>query len=123
MDKKAAFVFAEIDMDDFASIEQLPLAYNEPSRFPSIDIDLSFFADTQTIDFRALEKKFFELAGGILASVKVADIYVDADSNESVTFRFEFSSPERTLSKAELTPTTNALIEYLESVGLKFKAA
>ena len=123
MDKKAAFVFAEIDMDDFASIEQLPLAYNEPSRFPSIDIDLSFFADTQTIDFRALEEKFFELAGGILASVKVADIYVDADSNESVTFRFEFSSPERTLSKAELTPTTTALIEYLESVGLKFKAA
>jgi len=46
----------------------------------------------------------------------------DADANESVTFRFEFSSPERTLSKAELTPTTDAIIAYLESIGLKFKA-
>ena len=122
VDKKAAFVFAEIDMDDFSEVAELPLAYNEPSRFPSIEIDLSFFADTQTIDFGALRDRFFELSGGILASVKVADIYTDADANESVTFRFEFSSPERTLSKAELTPTTDAIIAYLESIGLKFKA-
>ena len=41
---------------------------------------------------------------------------------ESVTLRFAFCSPERTLSKAELTEATDAIIKAAEEFGMTFKA-
>ena len=41
IDRKAAVVCGELDMDAFAGLAAGELGYNEPSRFPGIDIDLS----------------------------------------------------------------------------------
>ena len=52
-------------------------------------------------------------------NVAVADTYGDS----SITLRFTFSSNERTLTKAELQPTTDAIIEAYKPLGLAFKLA
>ena len=41
IDRKAAVVCGQLDMDAFASLPEGELSYREPSRFPGIDIDLS----------------------------------------------------------------------------------
>ena len=45
IDKKANIVFAEIDVAEFAKIENASIKYEEPSRFPEIEIDLSFMTE------------------------------------------------------------------------------
>ena len=46
--KKCAMVFGEIDMDDFADCAKDKLSYVEPSKYPSMDIDLSFVINADT---------------------------------------------------------------------------
>ena len=45
LDKKANVVFAEIDIKTFAEIESAGIAYEEVSKYPEIEIDLSFISD------------------------------------------------------------------------------
>ena len=42
LSKKGAAVFAEIDIARFADIEDAGINYSEPSRFPEMEIDISF---------------------------------------------------------------------------------
>ena len=46
IDKKAAIVYAEIDVQAFAQIADAGIHYKEPSRFPGMEIDLSFVSET-----------------------------------------------------------------------------
>ncbi|MBR2952669.1 MAG: phenylalanine--tRNA ligase subunit beta [Clostridia bacterium] len=119
IDRKAAIVFAELDMDTFAEIGTAPLAYREISKYPAIDIDLCFTAPVASLSFEALVEEAKRAAGESLANVTVADTYGDS----SITLRFTFSSNERTLTKAELQPTTDAIIEAYKPLGLAFKLA
>ena len=48
------------------------------------------------------------------------DIYT-ADGVSAVTFRFSFVSAERTLTKQELAPATEAVCKALEPMGLVLK--
>ena len=99
IDKKAAIVCAEIDMDTFATIEKAELDYVEPSKFPGIDIDLTILRDPD-ITYKAIEEIIKENGGEYLNSVRVTDVYDGVIS--SITLRLSFSSPERTLSMNEI---------------------
>ena len=121
IDKKCAVAFFEIETAAFASVKVGKVKYAEPSKFPAIDIDLTFNADVSAINFSSLSEKAKEIAGELLADIKVKDIYT-ADGVTALTLRFSFVSAERTLSKQELTPSTDALIAELAKEGLVFKA-
>ncbi|MBP3437274.1 MAG: phenylalanine--tRNA ligase subunit beta [Clostridia bacterium] len=121
LDRKAAYAFAELDMDAFSAISPLDIQYNEPSRFPAIDIDLSFWGDASAIVFYELKKGFMAKGGEWLQNVTVADVYKSEEGTDSITFRFTFSSKEKTLSKNELTVYIEALIAYAAENQLKFK--
>ncbi|MCQ2386269.1 MAG: hypothetical protein MJ078_06310, partial [Clostridia bacterium] len=58
---------------------------------------------------------------GWLKAVAPLDVYEDEAGNRSVTFRFTFSSKEKTLSKAELSPVTDGIIAAYTQKGLRFK--
>lgn len=117
LDRKAAIVFAELDMELFADISPAPLAYRAVSKYPAIDIDLCFTAPIADLSFEALSEVAYKTAGKDLIGISVADTYGD----QSITLRFTFSSDERTLTKAELQPTTDAIIEAYKPLGLSFK--
>ena len=120
VDKKCALAFFEIKTKDFASVAAGRIVYKAPSKFPTIEIDLTFNANLEELSFECVTNKAKAAAGEILADVKVQDIYT-SEGVTALTLRFFFISNERTLSKQELQPTTEAIIEALGECNLKFK--
>lgn len=118
IDKKANVVFAEIDMNEFAHSENAGIIYEEPSKFPPMDYDLSLEIPDGVI-FDNL-KACWENAGDILKNTKIVDTY-DSGSVHSITVRFEFSSNERTLSSAEVQEIMDGIIERLAAIGVKLR--
>ena len=121
IDKKCAVAFFEISTEKFAKTAPALTKYQEPSKFPAIDIDITFTADIGAIVFSELESLAKAAAGDLLADMIVKDIYT-ADGTAAITLRFAFVSRERTLTKQELTPVTDAVIAALDGAGLKLKA-
>ncbi len=121
MDKKAAIAVLEIDTAIFAESDAAALAYREPSRFPEIAIDLSFLASAENLVYSELESAFRVAGGDLLRDISVIDIFEGEENNGSITFRFVFSSPERTLSKAELQPIIDKIVGEMNRRGYAMK--
>ena len=142
LDKKAAFAFAEIDMDTFSAMAPVAIKYLAPSRFPDMALDFSFAVDPAAVNFDELcadchaaenaliaEKKAAqsekapeerETVEKLLTAITVADVY-KSESESSLTVRFNFSSKTRTLTRAELTPITDAMLAALKEKGIALK--
>ena len=118
IDKKANIVFAEIDMDLFSSIASNDILYKEVSKFPGIDVDLSFIVN-ENIKYSDISKEWEENNYNYLTDVKLIDVY-EGEQN-SITLRFSFSSNEKTLSRNEIQPMLDKLIKNLEEKGIYMK--
>lgn len=118
IDKKANVVFAEIDVKALAETENTSISYEEPSKFPPMDYDLSLEIP-QGVYFENL-KSCWENADKILKNTKIVDTY-DSDEVHSITVRFEFSSNERTLSSSEVQQIMDGIIEKLGAIGVKLR--
>ena len=121
IDKKCAASFVEIKTEAFAKVEVARAKYQEPSKFPAIEIDVTFEANIGDIVFSSLTAAAKSAAGDMLREVLVKDIYT-ADGGSAITLRFAFASSERTLTKQELAPATDAIVAALASEGLTLKA-
>ena len=121
LDRKASIAFAEIDMDLFASLNPASIKYTVPSRFPSIEIDFSFLVDPASVNFDALCALCRAVGGELLTDVSLIDVYEGTEGDSSIALRFVFSSSERTLTKAELTPYTDTILASLAEQGLALK--
>lgn len=118
IDKKASIVYAEIDVDAFANIENASIQYIEPSRFPEMEIDLSFISKT----FAPISIAIAEAKSPLVKNVYVTDIYEDEnDGSKSITTRIVFAHPERTLTKEEVTEVTDKIIATLKEKGIELK--
>lgn len=118
IDKKASIVYAEIDVDAFADIENASIQYIEPSRFPEMEIDLSFISKT----FAPISIAIAEAKSPLVKNVYVTDIYEDEnDGSKSITTRIVFAHPERTLTKEEVTEVTDKIIATLKEKGIELK--
>ena len=122
IDKKCAVAFFEIKTNDFASVTPGRNSYSVPSKFPAIDIDLTFVADVSKVALTEVRKVADEASSGLLASVMMQDIYTGEDGVTALTLRFSFVSLDKTLSKQELAPTVNAVADALKALGLELKA-
>ena len=118
IDKKASIVYAEIDVEAFANIENASIQYIEPSRFPEMEIDLSFISKT----FAPIAIAIAEAKSPLVKNVYVTDIYEDEnDGSKSITTRIVFAHPERTLTKEEVTEVTDKIIATLKDKGIELK--
>ena len=116
IDKKAAIVFAEIDVEALADINQENISYVEPSKYPSIEVDLSFVAEK----FSEINDTIKESAQSILKKVGVADVYSDS-TGKSITVRLLFGDDERTLTHDEVQKVVDDIIEKLKNKGINLK--
>ena len=82
IDKKASIVYAEIDMEVFAKCENESIKYKEPSRYPEMEIDLSFISDT----FKPIADAIKAQNSPLVKAVKVVDTYRD-ENGKSITVR------------------------------------
>lgn len=116
IDKKAAIVFAQIDMQAFADTDNAPIVYDEPSKFPPMDYDISVVVPSNVL-FADMAKCWADEGKGILKSAKIVDSY-DTEVFHSETIRFEFSSHERTLSSEEVQEIMNSIVANLGKIGV-----
>lgn len=117
IDKKANIVYAEIDIEEFAKIGNAGIHYEEPSKFPEIEIDLSFVSNT----FAPIAEAVKAAECPLIKSVDVVDTYTD-DNGKSITVRLLFSHPEKTLTKEEVGTVVNEIVKTLDGQGIKMKA-
>ena len=116
IDKKAAIVYAEIDMNLFADCENASIKYKEPSRYPEMEIDLSFISDT----FEPIANAIMAQNSPLVKGIKVVDTYRD-ENGKSVTVRILFSHPDRTLNSDEVKEVTDAVISDLAKQSIVLK--
>lgn len=119
IDKKASIVFAEIDMEAFAESANASIIYEEPSKFPPMDYDISIIIP-EGVFFSDLEKCWENEGGDILRGVKIVDTY-DTELFHSITVRFEFCSNERTLSANEVQEIMNRVIDNLKKININLR--
>ena len=116
IDKKANIVFAEIDVGEFAKIKNAGISYEEPSRFPEIEIDLSFVSEK----FAPIKAEIDAANCPLIKKVSVVDTYTD-ENGKSITVRTVFSHPEKTLTRDEVMETVDGIIKNLEAKGIALK--
>ncbi|MDD6727937.1 MAG: phenylalanine--tRNA ligase subunit beta [Eubacteriales bacterium] len=116
IDKKASIVFAEIDVKAFAEIENASIVYEEPSKYPAMDIDLSFVSDK----FEPIKKAIDDAKSSLVKKIRVVDTYSDENS-KSITARITFAHPEKTLTREEVMEVVDSIIASLEKKGISLK--
>lgn len=116
IDKKASVVFAEIDVARFAALENKGIHYEEPSRFPEIEIDLSFVSKT----FAPIAQAIKNAKCSLIKNVSVADTYSD-ENGKSITVRIVFAHDEKTLTREEVMETADKIIDALAGAGIPLK--
>ena len=114
IDKNAAVVCIELDLEMFADIKANSLQFNEPSKFPGVDYDLSLVTNGKK--YNELQKAWSEENISELSEVKLVDTY-ELEGEMSVTIRFSFSSQERTLSMEEIQQHIDKIIANLTKIG------
>ena len=119
IDKKASIVFAEIDVNEFASAATQPIEYDEPSKYPSIEYDLSMDIPAG-VYFGNLRDCWKDAGGKLLRRVGIVDTY-DTEEIHRITVRFEFGSHDRTLSSAEVQQIVDKIIGDLAGKGVSIK--
>lgn len=117
IDKKAAIVYAEIDMNALSAIKNASIQYEEPSRFPSIELDLSFIADK----FAPIAKAIEAANSPLVKKVEVTDVYED-ENTKSITTRITFAHPEKTLKREEVQEVADVIINDLKTIGITLKS-
>lgn len=116
VDKKASIVYAEIDVESFAKIENASISYEEPSKYPEMEIDLSFVSDK----FEPIAKAIEAAKCSLIKKVKVVDTY-NEENSKSITTRITFSHPEKTLTREEVMAVADGVIDALKAAGIPLK--
>ena len=119
IDKKAAVVFAEIDLDTLSLVADSDITYVQPSKFPGIDIDLTFTAD-RGVPYAALETVWQARKCEFLSDVRLIDLY-ESERNNAITVRFTFVSDEKTLTRAEVAPYIDEIVAALDETGVRVR--
>lgn len=117
LDKKASVVFAEIDVKAFSGISDAGIHYTEISKYPEIEVDLSFVTDK----FEPIAKAIDALKNSLIRKIKVVDVY-NGDNSKSITVRLTFAHYEKTLTRDEVTKVTDKLIEDLDRLGIALRS-
>ncbi len=117
IDKKAKIVTAEIDMHSLAEFGVAPIVYNEPSRFPGIDIDLSLVVPSD-MKFTQITPAFNDVTP-LLKNINLVDVY--EGEQKSITIRLSFVSTDKTLAKAEIQEYIDVILSKLAEIDVKLK--
>ena len=116
IDKKAAIVYAEIDVQAFAEIPRAEIKYDEPSKYPEMEVDLTFLAPV----FAPIGEAIRKVNSALVKKVSMTDIYEDAQG-KALTVRLLFADKEKTLTREEVNEVVDSIIDTLKSQNIALK--
>ena len=120
LDKTAATVCIEIDMDAFNDIAANGIAFREPSTQQSTYYDISLVL-TDGIKYSEIASSWEKLALSELQSARVIDTY-EKDGVKSMTVRLVFASMDRTLEMEQVQTWIDAVLANLAEIGVTLRA-
>lgn len=120
IDKNAAVVCIEINMDAFTALAADSISFEEPSVQQGTYYDLSLVIP-DGVRYAQMETVWQALNLAELESVKVIDMY-DAAGVKSITVRFNFSSHDRTLEMEEVQGWMDSIIKNFAEIGVVLRA-
>ncbi len=122
IDKKCSAVAIEIDIAALSEIEKEPLHFDEPSKYPGIEVDLSFMVCSST-PYAAFVKVIKDYGCEFLNSCSFVEAYQDNSwhNQKSVTLRLTFGSKEKTLTSDAVQGYVNKIIELMHSIGAEIR--
>ena len=120
LDKTAAAVCFEIDMDIFSSLDANSISFCEPSTQQSTWYDLSLVLGAET-KYSDLAACWESLNLAELESAKVVDTY-EKDGMKSIAVRLVFSAMDRTLEMEEVQGWIDTIIANLGKIGVTLRA-
>ena len=118
--KNCVVVCVEIDMDLFDKISAKDLEFDEPSRFPAVDYDLSLVVP-EGVRFEDMATCWDKRDNPELSRVKVIDIYDSVDT-KSITIRFSFVLEDRTLTGEEVQKRIDAILDKLSEKNVRLRS-
>ncbi len=118
--KNCHVICITIDMDVFDKIESSDLEFDEPSRFPAVDYDLSLVVP-EGKRFEQLSSCWEKKDNPELSKVNVIDVY-DTGSGKSITVRFSFVLPDRTLTGEEVQKRIDSITGKLADMNVNLRA-
>ena len=118
--KNCAVVCIELDMDIVDETEAKALEFNEPSRFPAVDYDLSLVVP-ESVRYENMEECWSRRDIPELSAVRVIDMY-DAANTKSITLRFSFVLSDRTLTGEEVQARIDSITEKLSGMNVTLRA-
>ena len=118
IEKKAAAVALELNMDKVYPLAKIMPQFREPSRFPSITSDVTFIVDAEK-PYSEFERVIESIPNEHLLKTELVGIYVDQNltGKKSVTIRFTFTSAERTLEMNEVLEAVASYREAMKQIG------
>lgn len=120
LDKTAAAVCFEIDMDAFSAIDANSISFREPSTQQSTYYDLSLVLGENT-KYSELAACWNALELAELESSKVIDTY-EKDGIKSITVRLVFAAMDRTLEMEEVQGWIDTILANLGKIGVTLRA-
>ncbi|MBR4949734.1 MAG: phenylalanine--tRNA ligase subunit beta [Clostridia bacterium] len=117
IDKKAAIVYAELDVNEICKVENAGIHYEEASKYPGMEVDLTFMADS----YAPIKAVIDGEKSPLLKKTKVTDIYVD-EEGKAITVRLIFSCMDRTLTREEVQAIVDGIISSLAKENINLKA-
>lgn len=116
IDKKASIVYAELDVEVLSRIADAGIHYEEASKYPGMEVDLTFLSDS----YAPIQAAITAANCPLIRKVRVIDIYCDEGGN-AITVRLTFTCMDRTLTREEVQQITDGIIGTLASKGINMK--
>ena len=116
LDKKASIVYLELDVQKLSKIADAGIHYEEASKYPGMEIDLTFRSESFAPIAQAIEAENCAL----IRKVKVADLYKGEDGT-AITVRLSFGCMDRTLTREEVQAVTDSIVARLAANNICMK--
>ena len=117
INKKKAFICANIDFDKYCMLLPNTNIYEEVSKYPTTTLDYTIITVKGTF-YKDLEEILDKFDSPIIMKRELIDIYIDGDTKK-VTIRYTVGSLEKTLTSEELEDFKIKFIDYLNNNNLK----
>lgn len=123
IDKKLNIAILELNLSAVYKIEEKSIKYNEPLKYPEVNLDFSFLVDKDVL-FKRVNKCISEYSNSVLIGYKFLYEYSGkelAENKKSLTFRFRIGSDKKTLSNEEIEYFKRDLLDYMERNGYSLR--
>ncbi len=119
----AVCIIAELDMSALEKICSGQIRYQEPTRFPTVDLDFNFVVE-QTTEYCQVKSYIDAYDNELIQTYQLHDVYQGASvgqNKKSLTFRFTIGARDRTLVNSEITGFCQGLIDYMAGKDINIR--